>query len=60
MWNRFGIPLVPLDAYGIALLRLRIPANRNPFEVCHRIIISMGHAFDNRLFYCSAVIFNIV
>ena len=41
LWNRFNLPLVRLDSAGIANLRLRIPANKNPFEVYHRVIVSI-------------------
>jgi SNF2 family DNA or RNA helicase len=41
LWNRFNIPLVRMDSTGIARLRLKIPGNKNPFDIFHRVIISM-------------------
>ncbi|MCP5513365.1 MAG: DEAD/DEAH box helicase [Leptospiraceae bacterium] len=41
LWNQFCIPLVRMDSEAISKLRTRIPSNKNPFDIYHRVILSI-------------------
>lgn len=41
LWNRFALPLVRLDSAGVAKVRQKLPASRNPFTYFPRIIASI-------------------
>jgi ERCC4-related helicase len=50
LWARFTIPLVRLDTEGLARVRARIPANRDPFGHFDRCIVSMDTLKNDGLY----------
>ena len=41
LWCRFALPFVRLDSQGVARVKQKLPANRNPFSYFRRVIISI-------------------
>ncbi len=50
LWARFTLPLVRLDAEGIARVQSKIPSHRNPFSYFDRVIVSMDTLKNHGLY----------
>jgi ERCC4-related helicase len=50
LWARFTLPLVRLDAEGIARVQQKIPSHRNPFSYFDRVIVSMDTLKNHGLY----------
>jgi hypothetical protein len=50
LWTRFALPFVRLDSLGIQRIRLRLPANRNPFAHFKRVIVSIDTLKSDRYY----------
>jgi len=51
LWTRLAIPFVRLDSQGVARVKQKLPASRNPFTYFRRVIISIDTLKQERFIH---------